>query len=1147
MNNSSVFSSKRFICFFLSKCFLAVLLFFSTSLEAVYQQIYTTVNNGAITFTGNTLGLDKTANQNQPGISGSIGAFITTTNPSSQVGTFPVGTTLDWTMNSSSAVLDLPTGSTILHAELIWSGSYGFDPAIPLSLADTPVTFITPGGPQTITPNPSTAQSRVNSGSTGFYVRSADVTSFITGAGTYTVAGVPATVIATENNLNCAGWTLAVVYQNSNMYTSNLTLFIGCEAQGSAPAVVSGFRAPDNGTFSSRLFCCSLEGDAQLTGDNFLVGATSTLSAPGDAVVGTNNPLNNFFASQINTLLPLTTDVTTGKLVASGSSQLDTRGTFGSLNSIASSGTAISGARQGYDITSIDLGNKIQNSQQQLFAQGTTNQDVYTVTGLGIQIQVLSPLINSQKQVDTTAGMLHQILTYTITLTNIGESDASNLVLIDPLPTGLTLTPNSITVNGTPISNPDLVNGVSIGNLAVSAMTVITYQAEISQVPPTSFTNTGTINYSFIPFSGTTPIALQSQTNPVTVTVTVTPPVANPDTGTTNANTPFNGPTVLSNDTGTSLVVSSTNTSSTLGHVTMQSTGIYVYTPPANFSGTDSFMYTIEDILNQTSTTTVTLTVLPIAINDTGTVTANTSLTQNTSVLNNDEGTALFVSSNTSPMHGTVTMHSDGTYIYTPSLDFSGVDTFDYTATDQTGNTTTALVTITVLPVAENDFGTTPANTPLNGSTVFTNDQGMGLTIVSYDHTSTQGGGVVMNTTTGTYTYTPPNGFSGVDTFTYTVQDSHGDTSVATVTITVLPTAVNDAGITQVNTPLNQMVSVLTNDIGTSLSVTSSTHITSVQNATITIQPNGTYVYTPPLNFSGIDSFVYTATDGNGNSASASVRITVLPHAMNDTAITHANTTLVGTSVLSNDTGSTLTIFSYQSTSAQGGTVSMNLDGTYTYIPPTGFSGIDTFNYVDVDSSGDMTSGMVTITVLPVALNDVGLTHVNTPLNGASVLTNDIGSGLSISSYNHQTTAGGTVVMNLQTGTYTYTPPIGFTGIDTFTYTVIDSTGNTATATVLISVLPISTPKSFTGKIKKCKLLNKTSYSLKAHWTASPDQNIVLYRIYHNGKIVAQFSPSSPFIYETCLHSQKSGYEYFITAVNTSNVESSRLKITILH
>ncbi len=1130
---------------------IALICFLPLQLQASYILLYSTNDNGAITFTGNTLGLNKASNQNQPGNSGAIGAFITT-NTALQVGTYPVGTTLNYTLNNSTAVLDIPSGSTILHAELIWSGSYGFDSGITLSLVNsTSITFTTPDTvDHIIAPRVDTAQSRVNSDSDGFYVRTADVTAFVTDGGTYTVGGVPASVSASENNLNCCGWTLAVAYQNPNMFTSNLTLFTGCEASGADPAAVTGFQAPNTGSISSRMFCSALEGDVRLTGDHFLIGESASLSFPADAVSGSNNPVSNFFASQINTLLPLTTDVTSGKLVASGSSLLDTRGSFGSSNSNASTGTGVSGARQGYDITSIDISAKITNGQSQLFAQGTTDQDVYTVNALGIQIQVQAPLVQSVKEASVTNVSLNDIFTYTLTFTNIGQSDASSLSFADALPTGLTLVPGTFTVDGTPVASPDLNAGVPLGDLAVNETRVVVFNVQVTQInPPTSYVNSGIVTYSFVPFGGEDPIILESQTNEITVTANLNPPpIANPDTGTTNVNTPLNGATVLSNDMGTSITVSTYDPVSTSGGtVFMQADGTYLYTPPADFSGTDTFQYTIQDADDQMATTTVTITVLPLANNDTSSVAANTPLNELTSVLNNDEGTSLTVTSfdATSANGASIVMQTDGTYLYTPPTDFSGVDTFTYTATDSSGNDTSATVTITVLPAAADNVGSTPANTTLNGSTVFSNDVGTGLTITAYDATSTQGGSVVMNTTDGTYVYNPPAGFSGIDTFTYTVTDEAEQSSTATVIITVLPLANNDTGSTTTNTALNQLTSVLANDVGTSLTV-SDYDSASLNGGTIVMQSDGTYVYTPPNNYSGPDSFNYTLIDSEGNTSTASVQITVLPLANNDSAIIPANTTLVGSSVLLNDTGSTLTVTDFDSISTQGGTVAVNVNGTYTYMPPTGFSGTDTFTYTTTDSFGNVTTATVTITVTPVAIDDVATTPENIPLNGPSVLLNDIGSGLTILTYDTVSTEGGVISMDLLTGQYVYTPPLGFTGIDTFTYTIIDSSEQIATATVTITVEPVPPPAGITATLDRCALLNKTYYRLDITWIAAPPSaSVVLYRIYYLGVIVAEIPATGPLAIKVCLKNKESAQLYQISAVNSGNAESVRINMEI--
>jgi len=182
----------------------------ATPLHAAYVKRYTTIANGGMTYTGNTLGLSKGNNSNAPGKNGSIGAFITT-DTALKVGKFPAGTTLSWSLNSSSATLRLPAGSSVIYAELIWGGSYNYGGQNVSASLNTAVTFSGPGGTFSVSPSPTTAFT-TGSGEY-YYVRSADVTTMVRagGAGTYTVGGVPATVAASENNANAAGWTLAVI------------------------------------------------------------------------------------------------------------------------------------------------------------------------------------------------------------------------------------------------------------------------------------------------------------------------------------------------------------------------------------------------------------------------------------------------------------------------------------------------------------------------------------------------------------------------------------------------------------------------------------------------------------------------------------------------------------------------------------------------------------------------------------------------------------------------------------------------------------------------------------------------------------------------------------------------------------------------
>jgi len=121
---------------------------------------------------------------------------------------------------------------------------------------------------------------------------------------------------------------------------------------------------------------------------------------------------------------------------------------------------------------------------------------------------------------------------------------------------------------------------------------------------------------------------------------------------------------------------------------------------------------------------------------------------------------------------------------------------------------------------------------------------------------------------------------------------------------------------------------------------------------------------------------------------------------------------------------------------------------------PTSTSGLSP----TIDPAADDVT--TTINGSPVLQPDFGFTNINTPYFG-SVLDNDSdpdGDTLTVTMVNGQpigspiVTDCGTVVMNPD-GTFTFTPNPGFFGVDTFTYTVVDSAGNTETSTVEITVL----------------------------------------------------------------------------------------------
>ncbi|NQX62049.1 DUF11 domain-containing protein [Paenibacillus qinlingensis] len=463
---------------------------------------------GAITFTGNTLGLSRSNTEGVPGTQDSIGAF-TTTNTALKYGTYPSGTTSLYTLNNSSAILNLPAGSTILYAELIWGGSYVNGTVNLTAFINNAVTFTTPAGTSSITPDNATKNEFDLGGGALGYVRSANVTTLIQQgmAGTYTTGNVVGTiVIPGDSTANHAGWTLAVIYQNTSLPFRNMSLRVGAVlVQSTSPPVnttITGFATPVTGALGGRALFSAQEGDANRTGDQALFGPTTGSLV---ALSGPNNFAANFFASQINNDL----------------GNLNTTGTFGSSNQInGAPGTNISAGRQGWDITNIDVSARLINNQSSAVLQLTTSGDAYVVNGNGIQVDINAPKITVTKSANVTGTVLGDTITYSVTTNNTGTASAASIVLSDALPVGSTFVPGSVTVAGVAKPTYDITAGAPLGSLAFGTSITVTYKATITSVPtPQQIANMANAAFTFQSVAGGSVISGVIPSNTVTTPV----------------------------------------------------------------------------------------------------------------------------------------------------------------------------------------------------------------------------------------------------------------------------------------------------------------------------------------------------------------------------------------------------------------------------------------------------------------------------------------------------------------------------------------------------------------------------------------------------------------------------------------------------
>ncbi|WP_157964823.1 Ig-like domain-containing protein, partial [Algibacillus agarilyticus] len=137
------------------------------------------------------------------------------------------------------------------------------------------------------------------------------------------------------------------------------------------------------------------------------------------------------------------------------------------------------------------------------------------------------------------------------------------------------------------------------------------------------------------------------------------------------------------------------------GTVTVNTDGTFSYTPNSNYTGNDSFTYTVTDAgSGESLTQTVSVTVAAVtdltAADDSFNATEDTVL--NGSVAGNDSTTSggtLSFAKASDPSHGTVTVNTDGTFSYTPNSNYTGSDSFTYTVTDaDSGESLTQTVSV---------------------------------------------------------------------------------------------------------------------------------------------------------------------------------------------------------------------------------------------------------------------------------------------------------------------------------------------------------------------------------------------------------------------------------------------------------------------
>jgi gliding motility-associated-like protein len=535
-------------------------------------------------------------------------------------------------------------------------------------------------------------------------------------------------------------------------------------------------------------------------------------------------------------------------------------------------------------------------------------------------------------------------------------------------------------------------------------------------------------------------------------------------------------------------------------------TRCFTYTPYTNFNGNDM---TCIVVCNNGICDTTTINIVVTPVNDSPvTIDDINNTLQNIPVIGSvavndydvDAGDILTftVLSSAPTSQATLSMLGNGTYTFVPALGFLGTVTYTYYVCDNgvPSLCDTAKLVVNVLPnnpytnnnppVANNDNAVVTSLSPVT-ICVICNDYSDGnpITVTSV----LPNGFSVVNNGNGTVTVTPPAGATDtLITFQYVICDNVNAAlcDTASVMIDVLegpntgvnpPFAIDDAVMSN-GDPVSG--NVLANDLNPDGGQLTLVQITSPTNGTVVLDPvTGAFTYTLNPGYEGPDQFVYQICDAFGNCFQATVYIIVIDDNNPPIAINDVNHTFNGIPV-SGNVGTNdieldfdpVTFNIVTDVNLNSGTLVLNANGTYTFIPEAGFTGTAVFTYSICDNGGLCDTAEVAIDVdlfnppinnAPIAINDNVLTYVD-PVNPATmsicVICNDDdpdGDAMTTALVPNSGPLNGTLLAS-GNGTYVYTVNSGFSGQDQFTYVLCDDEGLCDAAVVTIIVLHNNNP-----------------------------------------------------------------------------------------
>ncbi len=782
-----------------------------------------------------------------------------------------------------------------------------------------------------------------------------------------------------------------------------------------------------------------------------------TVTPPAPAITGNSttvaaNSTNNAITPTITgsvTSIALSTTPAHGSASVSGLTVLYTpnSGYSGNDNfSVIATGPGGSSSAANFSIVITPPAPTVSGSSVTVSANSSNNSIAPTITGSATSLTLVSTPSHGSASVSGLTLQYTPSAGYSgsdsITFTANGPGGTSAVATINITVVAVAVPP-SLTNGNLTVASSSTNNSYSPTITgSASALTIVSAPANGSAV-------VSGLNILYTPnsgFSGSDSLSISASgpggtSNTATINVTVTPPAPTVSASSVNiaANSPGNSITPSVSGSVSNIVL---NTLPAHGTANINGMSVF-YVPTTGYAGSDSFSFSAVGPGGTSGTATVSINVIasaPVLSGNEFIVAGNSNNNVLSPTIN---GITTSIALTTNPTHGTANV-SGLSVIYTPTKDYTGTDSMTIVATGPGGASAPLLVNITVedlAPTTSNSTATVVSNSKDNALTPSIRGSVSDIFITapaSHGSASVVGSNIV---------YTPNAGYIGTDAISFVAAGRGGNSSPATISINVIsqvPSASNSSVNVSANSSSNLITPMTSGNVTSVAITTASTH------GTVTID-GLKFNYTPNPGYIGPDAISFIANGPGGSSASALISINVVPSdqttpIVKDLDITvPANSTLnpIAPQISGNVNSIAITAAPLHGT--------LNTSGLQiTYTPSKDFIGNDEFSMTASGSGGTSAPAKIRITVIAGAPK-IESSNLIVPLNSTRSVTpviTGIANGLSITS----APAHGKAVVNGLS--VSYTPDTNYVGEDSLNLIATGPSGNSAPATIAISVTP---------------------------------------------------------------------------------------------